>query len=463
VVGNQYRQRRSTIAEHLVSDCAIRLPVHPVTDVHVDLGHVVECATRRRQRSLDVAPGHTSLALEIGREGTVDILGRLPADEDEVRAGGDDRCVNESAGRRSHSGHGDASKARGVHLCEPKCAQPGVVNWLSKGRASIGCEPMRVAIVGAGGMGSFHARSLASLPDVEIVAVADVRESAARALSDAVGGKPTTDALGVAAMPDLDGLVIASPEDSHEALAMAAFGQGTPVLCEKPLAVGVAACQRIVDAEVAMGHRLLQLGLMRVYDRAHVQFATEVAELGELHHIRCVHRNVHQVRRTAQLILNQSLVHDIHSLRWLANRQIVRVTTLVTPNPEHVDHLLVTAEFDGGGHATIEFSEHSFAYEVSVEVEAQLGGAVMAPVMRTTVRRDGSSGVNIGTDWFERFAEAYRIEDSVWLDSLVAGAAVGPSAWDGLVAERVVEAAIESLRRRQPVEVTTLDTPDPYR
>jgi myo-inositol 2-dehydrogenase/D-chiro-inositol 1-dehydrogenase len=301
------------------------------------------------------------------------------------------------------------------------------------------------------------------MPDVEIVAVADVRESAARSLSDAVGGKPTTDALGVAAMPDLDGLVIASPEDSHEALAMAAFEQGTMVLCEKPLAVGVDACRRIVDSEVAMGHRLLQLGLMRVYDPAHVQLAAEVAELGELHHIRCVHRNVHEVRRSAQLILNQSLVHDIHSLRWLAGRQIVRVTTLVTPNPDHVEHLLVTAEFDGGGHATVEFSEHGFAYEVSVEVDGEHGGAVIAPVMRTTVRRDGASGVNIGTDWFARFAEAYRIEDAVWLQSVVAGTTVGPSAWDGLVAERVVEAAIESLRRRQPVDVTIFDTPDLYR
>lgn len=312
-------------------------------------------------------------------------------------------------------------------------------------------------------MGSFHARSLATLPGVEIVAVADVREAAARTLADAVGGTPTTDGAAVAAMADLDGLVIASPEDTHEAIALAAFQKGTYVLCEKPLAVGVAACQRIVDAEVAMGRRLLQLGLMRVYDPAHVQLASEAAQLGVLHHVRCVHRNVHEVRRTAQLILNQSLVHDIHSLRWLTGRQIVRVTTLATPNPDHVDHLLVTAEFENGGHATIEFSEHSFAYEVMVEVEGELGGAVMAPVMRTTVRRDGGSGVHIGTDWFERFAEAYRIEDAVWLQSIAANATVGPSAWDGLVAERVVESAIASLRDRRPVEVIPLDTPDLYR
>jgi myo-inositol 2-dehydrogenase/D-chiro-inositol 1-dehydrogenase len=322
---------------------------------------------------------------------------------------------------------------------------------------------MRLAIIGAGGMGTFHARSLMALPNAEIVAVADVREESARALAAIVGGEPGTDALAVAGRDDLDGIVVASPEDTHEALVVAAFAKRTRVLCEKPLSVGSDACRRIVDAEIATGGRLLQLGLMRVYDPAHVQLATEVAKLGTLHHIRCVHRNVHEVRRTAQLILNQSLVHDIHSLRWLAGREIVRVTTIVTPNPDHVDHLLLTAEFDGGGHATVEFSEHSFAYEVTVEVEAELGGAAMAPVMRATVRKDGGSGVDIGTDWFARFAEAYRIEDAAWLESIAGRAAIGPSAWDGLIAERVVEAATESLRGRCAADVTQLDVPDLYR
>ena len=136
---------------------------------------------------------------------------------------------------------------------------------------------MRLAIVGAGGMGSFHARSLAALPGVEIVAIADLRLAAAESLSEVVGGTPSADGLGVASMSDLDGLVIASPEDTHEELVHAALGQGTRILCEKPLAVGAAACERIVDAEVALGRRMLQLGLMRVFDPAHVQLAAEVA------------------------------------------------------------------------------------------------------------------------------------------------------------------------------------------
>jgi myo-inositol 2-dehydrogenase/D-chiro-inositol 1-dehydrogenase len=139
------------------------------------------------------------------------------------------------------------------------------------------------------------------------------------------------------------------------------------------------------------------------------------------------------------------------------------VTTIVTPDAEHVEHLLVTAEFDGGGYGTVEFSEHSFAYEVTVEVEAEVGGVALAPVMRPTLRRDGASGVNIGTDWFGRFADAYRIEDALWLDSLHEHATAGPSAWDGFVAEHVVEGAIRSVLTRQPVDIARFETPDLYR
>jgi myo-inositol 2-dehydrogenase/D-chiro-inositol 1-dehydrogenase len=320
----------------------------------------------------------------------------------------------------------------------------------------------RVAIVGAGGMGSFHGHSLAELPGVEIVAIADPILDSAHRLSSSIGGTATTDVIGVAGMAGLDGLVIASPEDAHEALVLAALAQGTRILCEKPLAVGAASCRRIIDAELAHGRRLLQLGLMRVYDGAHVQLAAEVARLGTVHHVRCVHRNVHAVRRTATLVLNQSLVHDIHTLRWLVGREIERVTTVVTPDAEHVDHLLLIAEFAGGGYGTVEFSEHGFAYEVFVEVAAQHGGVAMAPVMRPTVRRDGSESVDIGTDWFARFAEAYRAEAKVWLDSLSQARAAGPSAWDGLAAECVVEAALDSLQRRQSVAVPALERPKNY-
>ena len=58
------------------------------------------------------------------------------------------------------------------------------------GRAMIaGMQPVRVAVIGAGFMGERHARIYAGLPDVELVAVCDVREAAARELAARTGAQ----------------------------------------------------------------------------------------------------------------------------------------------------------------------------------------------------------------------------------------------------------------------------------
>ena len=213
-----------------------------------------------------------------------------------------------------------------------------------------------------------------------------------------------------------------------------------------------------------MGHRLLQLGLMRVYDPAHVQLASETAQLGPLHHVRCVHRNVHEVRRSAQLILNQSLVHDIHSLRWLDwSRDRAR------DDPCHAESRSCRPSV-GDGRVRRWWPRHDRVQRAQLRVRGLRRGRRRArwrghgtgdAYDRATRRSDlACTSAPIGS---QRFAEAYRIEDAVWLQSIAAGATVGPSAWDGLVAERVVESAIESLRERRPVEVTTLETPNLYR
>ena len=134
---------------------------------------------------------------------------------------------------------------------------------------------LKIGLIGAGGMGSFHARTLAAMGEVEMVAIADPFGDAAARLAAEVGGVASLDWRDVIAA-GLDGLVIASPAQAHEEQALAALAAGIPTLCEKPLAVTADECRRVVDAEVALGHRLIQLGLMRVYDPAHVQVAQAV-------------------------------------------------------------------------------------------------------------------------------------------------------------------------------------------
>lgn len=322
---------------------------------------------------------------------------------------------------------------------------------------------LRIGLIGAGGMGSFHARTLAELPGVAITVVADAVPAAAARLAGELGAEASTDSAAVAGSSQLDGVVVASPDDTHAALALTALKTGTPVLCEKPLATSVADGRRVVEHEVGAGRRLLQLGFMREYDFAHVQLLEQVGELGPIHHVRCVHLNANGFERSTELLVGQSVVHDLHTIRFLTGLEITAVAASATRRSSGaIRHLLVVVWLDDHAHATIEFDDAGYAYEVHVEVVAEHGSAVTGGPVGPEVRRAGMIRRPVGTDWFGRFAGAYRTQDTAWIRSIRTGAATGPTAWDGLVALIAVEAIVKSLATGGPVSVPVPERPALY-
>ncbi len=290
----------------------------------------------------------------------------------------------------------------------------------------------RVAIIGVGGMGSFHAHTLAAMAGVEIVVVADVFEPNASRAAEQLGCERSLDPIAVAGRPDLDGVVIASPDDTHPALAIAAIEAGSMVLCEKPLAANLADARSVLDAEVALDRRVVQMGFMREYDLAHVQVRDALPDIGEIDYVRTVHRNANTVRRSIDRIVIQSLVHDAHSVRFLTGHEITEVTAFGSgAENDSYRHVLAHARLSNGGQAALEFDDGGFAYEVSVEVLGRDGDVVTGTPTRAVTRGSGSLDVHLGTDWFGWFADAYRSQDQAWVDSIRAGAASGPSTWDG--------------------------------
>ena len=203
--------------------------------------------------------------------------------------------------------------------------------------------------------------------------------------------------------------------------------------------------------------------LMREYDPAHVQLVEAVAEFGEVDAIRTIHRNVNATPRSLQAIICQSMVHDIHSVRFITGCEITAVSTFGGgPSTDSFRHVLLRGQLDNGGHALLEFDDGGFAYEVSVEVLAKRGSAVTGEPVRAVVRRDGWSSRFIGPDWFARFADAYRIQNAAWVASIADGNAVGPSAWDAFVAQQVIAAAMESLATGRTIDVEHSERPAIY-
>jgi predicted dehydrogenase len=115
-----------------------------------------------------------------------------------------------------------------------------------------------VAVVGLGGKGRSHARNLASLPGVRLLALCDVDEGAIARARDELGAagaaaRGTSDVESVLADPHVAAVVIATQHDSHRPLAVAAARARKHLLIEKPLALTAPDCRAIVEAVEANG------------------------------------------------------------------------------------------------------------------------------------------------------------------------------------------------------------------
>ncbi|WP_426623252.1 Gfo/Idh/MocA family protein [Leifsonia sp. McL0607] len=91
----------------------------------------------------------------------------------------------------------------------------------------------RIALVGAGTMGSHHARVIAQSPRSQLAVLVDPRESVGTAVAERFGATWLPE---LSDLSDIDGVVVAAATEAHYDLAMQVLSQNTPLLVEKPVA-----------------------------------------------------------------------------------------------------------------------------------------------------------------------------------------------------------------------------------
>jgi predicted dehydrogenase len=109
---------------------------------------------------------------------------------------------------------------------------------------------MRAAVIGVGHLGRHHARILASLPGVSLAGVVDINQERASKIAGELGAAAFGD---VREMSGVDVAVIASPTESHAAIALPLLESGVHTLIEKPLAKTVAEADALIEAAKASG------------------------------------------------------------------------------------------------------------------------------------------------------------------------------------------------------------------
>src|ERR1017187_8936767 len=97
---------------------------------------------------------------------------------------------------------------------------------------------LRVGVIGAGVMGSNHARVLAGLPDITLVGVVDPLP-APRTRATELAGCRTFAGLDALIAEGVDAVTIAAPTHLHHEVALACIAHGVHILVEKPIASSV--------------------------------------------------------------------------------------------------------------------------------------------------------------------------------------------------------------------------------
>ena len=333
---------------------------------------------------------------------------------------------------------------------------------------------IRVGIVGTGLIGEDHGRRLAGvIRGANVNAVADVRRERAQEVAGVVGGaRVFENGLELIASDEVDAVLVTSIGETHAEYVLACIDAGKPVMCEKPLAPTVAECERIIEAEAAFGRQLVIVGFMRRYDLGyrHVKASLERGTIGDPLILHNIHRNsVVPESYTSFMTMTDSMIHEVDVSRWLLDEEIVAVQVIPpkrTPKafPHLQDPQFAVFTTESGILSTVEFFANcQYGYDVRCELVGSLGTASLVNPALASEITAGQDAEAIPADWRERFGAAYTAEIQAWISGLERGECVGPSAWEGYAATKVVEVGVEAVKSGERMTIEYVDKPALYR
>lgn len=334
---------------------------------------------------------------------------------------------------------------------------------------------VNIGLIGLGMIGRDHLQRFNSaIKNARVSAVCDINHSVTDKLASEYGARAFYDAEEMIKSDSVDAVFICSIGPAHKDQILAAIKAGKPVFCEKPLTPTADEARAIIEAEVACGKRMVQLGFMRRFDPGYnaLKATLDSGELGEILLIHCAHRNASVPESyTMEMAVNDSATHEIDIIRYLLNENIVSVR-VDKPHKKtsracaHLqDPLIVIFETESGVRIDDElFVNCNYGYDIRCEVIGENAIAGLTEQALTATRSSKGHSHAIPMTCMERFATAYDREVQNFVDRVSEGSEMtGPSSWDGYVVAVVCDAGLESLKDGEKHEVSLPECPALYR
>lgn len=335
-------------------------------------------------------------------------------------------------------------------------------------------KEITVGIIGAGNIGKLHVNNLKNIPNVRIKTVSDVFTDHLGEWFETSGAENLTknyeDILNDA---EIDAIFICSPTNTHAEIIKKASAAGKHIFCEKPISFSDEETMEAFEAVKKAGVKF-QIGFNRRFDRNYrkVKDFVERKEIGDLHILKITSRDpqppaLEYIPTSGGLFMDMA-IHDFDMARFISGSEVEEVyvqgTSLINPKIKElgdIDTAITTLKFANGSIGVIDNSRQAaYGYDQRLEAFGSKGSANVNNETETRVEFLSEDGVNQDNPlhfFLERYNDAYIKETEEYFEAIRNDEAVSCSFKDGIMAQRIANAAKESLETGQPAKVELLD------
>jgi len=327
----------------------------------------------------------------------------------------------------------------------------------------LGC-----ALIGPGNFGRSLARALQEDARVRFAGVLGATSEESSAAAAELGGRAYAGLDELLRDDTVQAVLIATPSDTHAALAVAAAAAGKQIFCEKPLALTVAECDAMIAAARQAGVTLVVGQMQRLVPLlAEVRRLIHAGTIGQPVSLLIQRHDLLQrdsgswLQRRAHVggLLHQSSVHELDWLRTLLG-EVADVFARAAPATiqaglDFPDAIEVNLRFQSGCIATLSACMTSFVWQHEGSIQGAAGSLAWS-LSEGTLRWHGSehSGESVQRADFKLAAgadRAIRAELHAFVDAALGLAAPLIPGEEGRANIEVIQAALISIAELRPV------------
>lgn len=325
-----------------------------------------------------------------------------------------------------------------------------------------------IGLVGCGRWGQLLANIVQELDGAYVAAVQNRSLATAQAFGDELGVTVHRTHQELTADPNVEAVLVVNPHSLHEEVTVAAAEAGKHIFVEKPLAIDLATCYRMLDAADKYAVKLMCGHVTRLYPvYARVAEIVRSGRLGRLSSINIADMvNLRRVNWWAKSETMGALLHSpgVHMIDFLlfvcgpaTSIYAIETKVKVQTDVEYQDSLFMLIEFADGLIGGLECSVSCLTPGRQGNLVGTLGSLRYDPGeswIKVKTSQGEEEHIEVGPpDNNDRMDIGIRAELQSFIDWINTDAEPILTGWDGLQAVEIIEAAYQSVTQKQPVKL----------